>query len=105
MAAIIEIEDHEENILKILRIRKFFCLDDEIELENNTSTIFNQLVSCQDFMTLNVLYCLRLFGNIIKPNQYIQNYIINNNQVRIRNYLHLLETYLDCLPNKRSRFR
>jgi len=44
-------------------------------------SIFNHLLEYKDTYALNTIYCLRLFGGIIQPNNLIKNYVMSNNQV------------------------
>jgi len=75
--AIIEVDDLFH--FKILRMKRFFCLDDESEIEQDS--IFNHLLTQKDQFPLTTLLCLFLFASIFQNNNTIRNYIIMNNHV------------------------
>jgi len=74
---IFQIDDEIKN----KRVRFYFCLDDQLENENDS--IFNYLLSIKDDLPLNCLFCLQLIGKFISKHQIIFNYFSNYSNVNI----------------------
>lgn len=67
--------------LKIKRIKHFFCLDDQ--LDNDNDSIFNYFLSIKDDLPLNCLFCLNIIGNIVLKFDNIFSYFSNYSNVII----------------------
>lgn len=55
------------------RIRRYFCLDDKSELENDS--VYNYLMSYRDESSVNILIILKLLGEIVLKYNSVFNYV------------------------------